>query len=193
MGSWVELLTEVIGKNQLDPLRLARSFYGYAYFNMGLLGSVFQKIGLPDNSLERLMGFEAEGDNGPSFRPSLKALRHLPRLVKFTLEKIWFDKKLENFLVYAHRKYEQLDSKNRGDLTEIELVNYIEKLFSLNKQTTYFNIVTPLLMHVYHRLAKQRLARQSIDYERINWLERLEKAERLRSSIPPAPPWRALS
>ena len=59
-GAWVWLLTELIGENQLDPFRLARSFFGYAYFNMGLLGSVFQKIGLPDNALERLMGFDAE-------------------------------------------------------------------------------------------------------------------------------------
>jgi pyruvate,water dikinase len=75
-GAWVQMLTELIGENQLDPLRLAKSFYGYAYFNMGLLGTVFQKLGLPNNALEKLMGFEAEGDNGPSFRPSYKVLRY---------------------------------------------------------------------------------------------------------------------
>ena len=170
-GAWVRLLTELIGENQLDPLRLARSFYGYAYFNMGLLGSVFQKIGLPENALERLMGFEAEADHGPSFRPSLKVLQHLPRLIKFIVEKAWFDRKFENFFALAQKQYTELKSQILWDLNDNDMEDYIEQIYLLNQRTAYFNIVTPLLMQFYHQLAKRSLNRKGIDYESVNWLE----------------------
>jgi len=170
-GAWVKLLTELIGENQLDPLRLAKSFYGYAYFNMGLLGTVFKKIGLPDNALERLMGFEAEGDLGPSFRPSLKALQHMPGLIKFSFGKIWFDGKIDLFLAQAKNKYEELEAQGQKELSNIDLADHIHQLYTLNQQTAYFNIVIPLLMQLYHKLAKRHLERRGIDYERINWLE----------------------
>ena len=170
-GAWVKLLTELIGENQLDPLRLAKSFYGYAYFNMGLLGTVFQKIGLAANALERLMGFEAEGDNGPSFRPSIKAIRHIPRVIKFSIEKARFDRKFESFFTQAEKEYAELETQDLKDLTNSDLVAHISKLNLLNQQTVYFNIVTPLLMRFYHFFAKRKLARTGINYEGINWLE----------------------
>jgi phosphohistidine swiveling domain-containing protein len=170
-SAWVRLLTELIGKNQLDPLRLARSFYGYAYFNMGLLGSVFKKVGLPDNALERLMGFESEGDDGPNFKPTLKALRYLPRMIKFSLEKVWFGRKIKTYVTQAREKYAELEAQTRRDLTDSEWMDHIDQLYTLNQRTAYFNIVTPLLMRFYHQLAKRALARKGgIDYERYNWL-----------------------
>lgn len=174
---WIRLLTELIGENQLDPLRLARSFYGYAYFNMGLLGSVFQQIGLPVNALERLMGFEAEADYGPSFRPSLKVLHHLPRMIRFVVDKAWFGRKFENFYALAQRHYAALASKSLCDLNDIDMEKYIEQIYLLNQRTAYFNIVTPLLMQFYHQLAKRYLIRQGIDYASINWLEGWEDRE----------------
>jgi len=170
-GAWVKLLTELIGKNQMDPLRLAKSFYGYAYFNMGLLGTVFQQIGLATNALERLMGFEAEGDNGPSFRPSTKAIRHIPRMIKFLITKTWFDRKFETFFTQAEKDYAQLETQDLKEMTNLDLASYISKLYLLNQKTAYFNIVTPLLMRLYHFFAKRSLARSGIDYESINWLE----------------------
>ncbi len=170
-GAWVQLLTELIGQNQLDPLRLAKSFYGYAYFNMGLLGTVFQKVGLADNALERLMGFEAEGDNGPSFRPSIKAFRHIPRVIKFIIEKTRFDRKFETFFTQAEKNYAELETQDLKELTNFNLVDHIAHLYTLNQQTAYFNIVTPLLMQLYHFLEKRWLVRTGVDYEGINWLE----------------------
>jgi pyruvate,water dikinase len=187
-GVWVQLLTELIGKNHLDPLRLARSFYGYAYFNMGLLGSVFQQIGLPENALERLMGFEAEADYGPSFRPSLKALQHLPRMIKFIVEKARFDRKFENFFALAQKQYTALESQSLWELNDSDMENYVEQIYLLNQRTAYFNIVTPLLMLFYHNLAKRSLTRKGIDYENANWLEGWQD----REDYNPVPHLRAL-
>ncbi|MAT43301.1 MAG: hypothetical protein CL609_13255 [Anaerolineaceae bacterium] len=177
-GAWVWLLTELIGKNQLDPYRLARRFYGRAYFNMGLLGSVFKQIGLPDNALEKLMGFEAESGLGPSFRPSLKALRTLPRLIFFMLEKLRFHRKVESYLCTARMSYETIQKQALLVKNPSAVLVLLEDLYSLNQKTAYFNIITPLLMRLFHQLAKRQLAGKNIDYKKINWLEHWQDRER---------------
>ncbi len=44
---WVGLLSEVIGKNDLDPKKLTRAFHFRAYHNMAEFGKVFESLGLP--------------------------------------------------------------------------------------------------------------------------------------------------
>ena len=170
-GAWIWMLTEIIGDNQLDPLRLARRFYGHAYFNMGLLGSVFKLFGLPENALERLMGFDSDGDQKPSFRPSLTALRHFPRSLKFGFKLSGFGSVIEAYLQAARREYAQLESQYRVDSTPQELASHIEQLYNLNQRTASYNIISSVLMRLYHKLAQQYLSRQGVDYTRINWLE----------------------
>jgi phosphohistidine swiveling domain-containing protein len=182
-GAWVQLLTELIGENDLDPLRLARSFYGHAYFNMGVLGTVFQKIGLPDNALERLMGFKAEASYGPSFQPSWKALQHLPRLVKFIVKKAWYGRTLEKFIALAQRQYEAWASQSFEDISDSDIEDILQRIYQLNQRAAYFNIVTPILMHLYHRLAKRDLMHKGFDYESVNWLEGWQE----REAYDPAP------
>jgi pyruvate,water dikinase len=177
-GAWVWLLTELIGKNQLDPYRLARRFYGRAYFNMGLLGSVFNQIGLPDNALEKLMGFEAEGGQGPSFRPSLKALRTLPRLILFVIKKMRFHRKIESYLDTARPSYETIQKRTLLVKNPSAILVLLEDLYALNQKTAYYNIVTPLLMRLFHQLAKRQLAGKNIDYTQINWLAHWQDRER---------------
>jgi hypothetical protein len=64
-GAWVRILQELIGKMDLDPESLARMFYYRAYFNMGVIGRIFEAIGMPRESLELLMGRDVEGGTPP--------------------------------------------------------------------------------------------------------------------------------
>jgi len=169
--AWIWLLTELLGDNELDPYRLARQFYGRAYFNMGLLGSVFKQLGIPKNTLERLMGYDAEGDDAPGFRPSFKALRYLPRMIAFAIDKVRFERKLSPFLEDIQQEYAALSAEDVRTLSMPAALRRVERLYELNQRTAYFNIVTPLLMQFYHRLARRKLSAQDIDYERVHWLE----------------------
>jgi len=187
-GAWIWLLAELIGQNDLDPLRLSRKVYGRAYFNMGLLGSVFKQIGLPSNALERLMGFEAERGKGPVFRPSWKAIRYLPRMIAFFLDKLRFEKRLMKYMEDAEARYEELSKAMAEERLASNLLLRIQELYSLNQQTAYFNIVTPLLMQSYHLAARRRLARAGIEVERMNWLEGWDD----REIYDPAPSCRRL-
>ena len=186
--AWIWLLTELLGANELDPYCLARQFYGRAYFNMGLLGSVFRQLGIPENTLERLMGYEAEGEDAPGFKPSLKVLRYLPRMLAFAIDKLRFESKLENFLQHIQLAYAELSAEDIECASPEKVLDVVERLYELNQRTAYFNIVTPLLMQVYHRLAKRKLNSLEIDYEDIHWLEGWEE----REQYDPAPGLRRL-
>ncbi len=104
-GVWVSLLTELIGKNNLDPRSLARQFYYRAYFNMSVFGEIFALLGMPRESLELLMGIEVEGGEKPVFKPTMKTLRHVPRMIRFAWDKWTIAPAVERFVAEARREY----------------------------------------------------------------------------------------
>ncbi len=164
-GAWVRLFTELIGENDLDPNRLAKSFYSRAYFNMGAIGKIFEALGLSRETLEILMGIEAKGDRKPTFRPGLRGLPHWPRLLRFALDKIRFSRKIETFLPAMRSEYEAFDLTEVDQLTEEDLLKRIDRLLHLNEQAAYYNIVTPLLMQFYTGLLKRFLTQVGVDFE----------------------------
>ena len=53
---WVRVLTELVGKNDLQIDDLAKSFYYRTYFNLSALGRIWKVLGMPQESLEMMMG-----------------------------------------------------------------------------------------------------------------------------------------
>lgn len=45
--AWVKFFTELIGPNDIAPLALARAFHYRTYFNMGVIGRIFESLGMP--------------------------------------------------------------------------------------------------------------------------------------------------
>ena len=82
--AWVDLFTEVIGPNDIDPNRLARAFGYRAYFDMGAIGDIFVALGMPRESLELLLGLPA-GAEKPRFKPTRATYRHTPRMLRMLL------------------------------------------------------------------------------------------------------------
>lgn len=167
-GAWVRLLTELIGKNSLDPQSLAKQFYYRAYFNMGALGEVFTLLGMPRESLELLMGFEVEGGTRPRFAPTLRTVRHVPRMIHFVWNNVILRPRVERFLVRAKADYGPYLEQEPGGMEPGDILATIRRLFALNQQTAYQNIVVPLLMQTYHRLLKKHLTAGGVDYESVD-------------------------
>jgi pyruvate,water dikinase len=76
--AWVDVLRSLVGAVDVDPRRMARTFGNRAYFDMTAFSNVFTRLGLPEDSLERLLGLPGL-DPGPGMRPGLQVVRHLPR------------------------------------------------------------------------------------------------------------------
>ncbi|MDD4876239.1 MAG: glycerol-3-phosphate acyltransferase, partial [Dehalococcoidales bacterium] len=162
--SWKRLFIELIGNKaqQIDINELAKSFYYRAYFNMGIIGDIFELIGMPRELIELLLGYEVSGDEKPKFRPGFKTIRYIPRMLLFALQKSMFSKKIESLLTkrdleYNYYKYAALDKMN-----DIETIKAIEHLFKLNTDTSYYVIVSQLLMGFYNTVLTRFLARKGI-------------------------------
>ncbi|MEO5964636.1 MAG: hypothetical protein ABIR11_04160 [Candidatus Limnocylindrales bacterium] len=78
---WVDLLTEVIGPNVIDPARLGRAFGYRAYFDTSAIRDIFVALGMPRERLELLVGLPA-GAEKPRFKPTRATYRHIPRMLR---------------------------------------------------------------------------------------------------------------
>ncbi len=166
-GTWIKLLSEITGLLDIKPEELAKPFYYQTYFNIAALGRIFSKFGMSTDSLEYLM---LRDDNSrPSFKPGIKSLKHVFRIVRFIKDKLDFEK---TFL----RDFNQLtaDCRNEEDHLKkgISLSNYnsdFNRLFERGKRLAYLNIVTPMLMSYHHRGLKKQLTKAGLDYDKLDF------------------------
>ena len=95
---WVRFMNEMIGKTRARPEELAKSFYYRVYFNMGVLGKVFEDVGMPAEFVELMMNILPDGAIKPSMKPTMKTMLRLPNMLKFAVEKWFFARKMRKVL-----------------------------------------------------------------------------------------------
>ncbi len=182
-GAWVDLVTEAIGSNELDPDNLAKPFYYRAYFNMGALGQVFESIGMPRESLETMMGIQppagtAGGQRPRMFKPTPRLLRRSPRLSSFAVDKLRFGRKVDAFLPEREAVFRRLANQPLEQCSEMELLDQVDRLYPLVRETAYYNIVAPLLMFGYNAMLKAQLRKLDVDFEAFDLAEGREDIHR---------------
>ena len=155
-SAWIDIFTELIGSNDIDPDDLSKSFHYRAYFNMSTLGRVFTALGMPTEVLELMMGIEG-GDEKPRFKPSGQTYRHLPRMIRFLLDKLRYGRKLDAFLPEMARTYAEFEKVDLSVLDEAGLLREIDKLYAFTQKSAYANIVGPLLMAVHNNMLQKRI------------------------------------
>jgi pyruvate,water dikinase len=178
-SAWVRLFTELIGPNDIDPNNLAQTFYNRAYFNMGTIGRIFELLGFPRESLELLMGIEMVGSTKPSFKPTAKTFTFMPRMLVVAIGKLGFARSIKAFVPAARAQYERFadqllhaadcELSVEDKLDEQQLLQYVDRLYALTRESAYYNIVTPLLMQAYNALFKGQLARAGLEAEDLDW------------------------
>jgi phosphoenolpyruvate synthase/pyruvate phosphate dikinase len=176
-GAWIDLFTELIGPNDISPQDLSKAFHYRAYFNMKTVGQFLKAIGLPEETLELMMGLKG-GTETPSFRPTSRTLRHLPRMIRFALDKYQYANKLEKIIPAKQSAFEVFKKRGLPDGDEQAILERIDELFFITQKVAYANIVTPLLMYAYNTLLNNLLAKRGIDYlllDLTNSLERLSE------------------
>lgn len=177
-GAWIRLLTEVIGPNDLKPGELAACFYHRAYFNMGTLGRIFERLGLPSETLELLLGIDMAVPDRPSFRPTSRTYRLLPRMLVAALDKMTFGRKVEAFLRSMGDRYRRFLRGDLGVLSEGELLTEIDRLYPLTQEGAYYNVVTLLLALLYNRLLGERLAGIGVDFQSFDLVGGMDELRR---------------
>jgi len=166
-STWIGLLEEITGPLDTKPEDLAKPFYYQAYFNIAVLGSILQKIGVPADSLEKFMTGHESGMH--SFRPGIGVLRHTFRILRFLKSKMAFEK---TFL----SEYESLKSACRemagtipAEFSPGSYPGLYSRLFETGRRLAYLNIVTLMLMTMYHKGLKKKLAKAGLDYDNLDF------------------------
>lgn len=156
VGEKILLIKELTGRKDIDPSIFVKSFYYRSYFNMGEFGEAFRSLGLPEDALEMMLGMKPASGPKPIFKPGAKTLLLLPRLLPFLFDKLTFGRKIERFLTQVPARYKEFDLVQPGRLSETELLTTIERLFTLNQETTHFNFFVPLLSSVQNGLLRRQ-------------------------------------
>jgi pyruvate,water dikinase len=159
-GAWITLLEEIIGNTNLLPMDMAKQFYFRAYYNMSALGKLFEKIGIPRDSLEIMM----RGDKDASIRPK-PPLWLYPKLLRFAITKTFFERKLQRHLKESEKTIKRFKEKKASNAKEA--LSIIDELFKYNKEAAYFVIVSQLLHNIFHRffmrLSKDNVSELSLE------------------------------
>ena len=174
-GAWIDLLTRMVGRNELTPDILVKQFYYRAYFNMGKFGSIFNKLGLPRESLEIMMISDAEkagrkGSGMPKFKPGWQMFVLLPRLLVFMVHLAFFHHRIANFLPEMDRKLRKIPLEVSPEMGAEEKIKMLDWLYQLNHQTAHFNILGPLMMMVYTGILRGQLKKLGIDADQFDLL-----------------------
>ena len=163
------LLTEILGRHDLDPTSLVRAFYHHAYFDMNALGNTLEAFGLPRDGHELMLGIEVPGGDRPSFKPTWRTYRLLPRALAFAGRQLGLDRRLRAYLPQLEA---QLQAAQEEDLDRADgpaLLASIAALTALMYEAEYQHILAYLLLHLHQHILQMMLKRRGLDparYER---------------------------
>lgn len=175
---WVDIIAQVTAKEDIDPGSLARAFYYRAYHNIGVFGKVFESLGLPRESLEIMMGVAPPGTGKPPFKPRLKIIRLLPRLMGFLYDKWTFSTKIEADYPRHKAWSKEFTLDPSPDLSKQQLIEIINRIIHLNQEVSYYAVLTILLMQIYNGLLRSRLKTKGVDFQQFDLTDGMEELER---------------
>ncbi len=167
-SAWIRLLEGLLGPLDIKPEQLSRSFYYRAYFNMGTLGTLFHRMGLPRNSLESLMG-RKDPSGKSAFRPSLKTMRYLPRMLLFLVSNLTLGRVFRRKIGSLEKDTNELKRKLDEDFSIDQYPYVFRQVMEVSVQAAYFNIIIPLVMQILNRFLKRRMEKRELAYEELDF------------------------
>jgi len=177
-GAWIRFLSNMTGVKGLKASELAKQFYYRAYFNMSAFGLVFERIGLPKDSLERLTGMGGAPKEGFRLSPTPKMLAITPNLVNFLLHHFALSDQLGEFLPKKEEELRRLAAEDIGNLPEEVLLQKVDALSESLEDLIYYNVVTPLASNLFGRMLESRLRKAGIDPASTDVLKGVEGVRR---------------
>lgn len=174
---WVRILNELVGDTQIQPECLVKAFHYRAYYNMGQFGRVFASLGMPRDSLERMMGVLPPGASRPKFMPGPSFLLKAPRVARFVFDKLRFGPR-------AERDHVQLQQEARAysALLSVQdhpklLLERVSQIINLQERITYNTILCILLMQIYSALLRSYLKSRKVNPDQFNLTDEWEKLQ----------------
>jgi len=161
--AWVKLLTQLVGKNDLDFRHMAKAFYYRAYFNTGVIENLFAKIGLSRKTLDAILFGGGRSGASLSYRPSVKTIRFLPRMIFFILKQLDLFKRLDRFLNETDTPISAITRHNGHLSSDREILETIQSLLARAHQISYYYLLLPLKFFFLSYLLKKGLKLDNTD------------------------------
>jgi phosphohistidine swiveling domain-containing protein len=161
-GAWARFLSGMTGLKDLDPQAMAKQFYGRAYFNLSLVGRVWRRMGMPEDSLERLMGVNrAQGSFKFSINP--QAMTVMPYLLGFLRKHVLLSSELERLIPRKRGRLDELAGEDLRSLSEDQLVERVDALTEVLRDAAYYDVLTALASNLFNRMLESRLRKCGVD------------------------------
>lgn len=179
-GAWVRILRDMTGERSLRPEDLTERFYGRAYFNMSAFGRVFERLGMPREVLELMLGLEQEGPDKPNFMPGPGILLRLPRMCLFAGRMAFLGVTVRRVLKTKEPRFRRLAEgmeaglSREGGLSRAEWLGMADRLAAEMAPLVRISILVPLFAMMYYRMLGGLLHKQGIDVRRIELSGRRE-------------------
>jgi pyruvate,water dikinase len=161
-AAWIELLEEIVGPLDLRPQDLARSFGYRAYFDATTFGTVFERLGMPHDSIELMLGLP-KGAETPRFTMSGAAMRHLPRMLAVGRRTLARGRWARAELREMERRHAELAAVDPAGLDDAALLGRIDEITALARRAAYANIVIPMVLLGYERTLWWQVRAAGID------------------------------
>ena len=166
-SAWLRLLEGMLGKLDIRPEALSKSFYYRAYFNMGTLGELFRSMGLPKDSLESLMG-RKDPSGKSSFKPGLRTMKYLPRMLWFVATNLNLGKKFRKKIIHLDQATDALKVECSEAGPE-QFKTLFDRLHALSREAAYWNIIIPLTMQITNRLLQRNMEKKGTDFSTLDF------------------------
>lgn len=174
-------LGEILGELGVDGDELVKSFYYRAYFNMGAVGNIFRKLGLPAESLELIIGTLPPGAVKPKMKPTLKTFLCIPRVLSFLVRNYRLDKKIKRRLDHFEQDLEHFSLESVEQRQPEEILIDITNHKAVTEEIAYDTSLSMLILSMYNRVLRRQLARRGID---INDFEVTQNMPELQNYYP---------
>lgn len=180
---WLGLLEEIVGELPIQAEDLAKSFFYRSYFNMGVIGEVFARVGFPSEGLEMMMGMVPNQEGRPAFKPNLKMIPLVPKLLGFIRDKWHFERKIKSTFPSLKKNLEHFTPYPKPDVPLEKQIREINDLYHLVQKIVYFNVITPILASMYTRLLEQQLNILDVDLLTFDTFKNLHELDQYNPNI----------
>ncbi len=157
-GAWARLFGKLTGMRDLDPSTFSKQFYYRAYFNMSVVGRVWERMGMPRDSLERLMVVGGERPKG-TFRPTPKMMLTMPRVALFLIDMVRLHWDLDRLLQSVPEDLKHFEGLDLRSMDGEALLIEVDRLFHVDQDLAYFNILTYLQLAISNRMLRSALSK----------------------------------
>lgn len=144
--AWARLISEAIGPNDIRPDELAASYAYRSYFDMRVFGDIFERLGMPRDSLENLLGLPGEKGR---MKPGLGALAGLPRLLALAWKLRSGLETMANQRETLQGRFVEMSQASLSEMSDVQLVDHVREIQRLGVEAAYLNIVVPLQANFY--------------------------------------------